>query len=110
MKIDPHSEVEYRTKLAKKYLEEAEAAYTRSDYRATATSSQLCAENAAKAATAHFRIPSRSHNPSHELREVAKTTPNHIKRLAKELASIAQELAPEHGRATYGEPNRGLTP
>ncbi len=30
--------------------------------------------------------------------------------LAEELASMAELLAPEHGRATYGEPARGLTP
>jgi len=33
-----------------------------------------------------------------------------VKELALELADIAETLAPEHGRVTYGEPLRGLTP
>jgi HEPN domain-containing protein len=36
--------------------------------------------------------------------------PASLKPLAEELASVAEFLAPEHGRATYGEPTRGLTP
>ena len=34
----------------------------------------------------------------------------HTRELVEELADIAESLAPEHGRATYGEPLRGLTP
>ncbi len=30
--------------------------------------------------------------------------------MALELADIAETLPPEHGRATYGEPLRGLAP
>jgi HEPN domain-containing protein len=30
--------------------------------------------------------------------------------MARELAEIAHELAPEHGTATYGRPVEGLTP
>ena len=110
MKINPLSEVLYRVKLAKYYLRDAENAFRRGDFRATVASSQLSAENSAKAVIAFYRIPSWSHNPAPELREVADQIPEDVKEPALELADIAETLAPEHGRATYGEPLRGLTP
>jgi hypothetical protein len=73
-------------------------------------SSQLSAENSAKAVMTLFRTPRWSHDPSHELLEVSTTLPPDLKKLAEELADITRQLAPEHGRATYGEPFRGLTP
>jgi HEPN domain-containing protein len=108
--IDPKSEVRYRVRLAEGYLREAEENFKREDFRATVAASQLAAENAAKAIIAIFRIPSWSHDPSHELREVISQLPQSLRPLAEELAGIAQLLAPEHGRVTYGEPTRGLTP
>jgi HEPN domain-containing protein len=36
--------------------------------------------------------------------------PQALRPSAEELAEVAELLAPEHGRATYGEPARGLTP
>ena len=108
--IDPESEVRYRVRLAEGYLREAEENFKREDFRATVAASQLAAENAAKAIIAIFRIPSWSHDPSHELREVVSQLPQSLRPLAEELAGIAQLLAPEHGRVTYGEPVRGLTP
>jgi HEPN domain-containing protein len=110
LSYDPRSEVLYRVRLAELYLADAEVAYTRGDFRTTVASSQLAAENAAKAVIAVYRIPSWSHDPSHELREVADQVPETLRPLIEELADIAGTLAPEHGRATYGEPTRGLTP
>jgi HEPN domain-containing protein len=110
LRLNPLSEVEYRAKLADRYLADAEGAFERGDLRGTVASSRLAAENAAKAVVAVYRVPSWSHDPSHELREVAAQMPASLKPLAEELASIAELLAPEHGRATYGEPARGLTP
>lgn len=110
MKLNPQSEVQYRVELATRYLKEAEDAIERRDYRSTVASSQLCAENAAKAIITLYRIPSWSHDPSHELLEVIRHLRPELRRLAEELAEIARKLAPEHGRATYGEPTRGLTP
>jgi len=110
LKLNPQSQVQYRVKLATRYLKEAEEAIKRKDYRNTVASSQLCAENAAKAIIALYRIPSWSHDPSHELLEVIQHLKPELRRLAKELAEIARKLAPEHGRTTYGEPTRGLTP
>ena len=97
-------------KLARYYLRDAENAFRRGDFRATVASSQLSAENSAKAVIAFYRIPSWSHNPAPELREIADQIPEDVKELALELADIAETLAPEHGRVTYGEPLRGLTP
>jgi len=109
-KINPTSEIGYRLKLAERYLMEAEDAYGRGDFRGTVSSSQLAAENAAKAVIAVYRIPSWSHDPSHELREIASQIPQNLKPQLEELAEIAGLLAPEHGRAVYGEPTKGLTP
>lgn len=110
MKLNPQSEVQYRVKLATRYLKEAEEAIKRKDYRNTVASSQLCAENAAKAIIALYRIPSWSHDPSHELLEITPNLKPKLRKLAEELAEIARKLAPEHGRTTYGEPTKGLTP
>lgn len=96
--------------MAEKYLEEAREAYGRRDYRLTVASSQLCAENAAKAVISVYRTPSWSHDPSNELLEVAQQLPQHLREYTEELAEIARTLASEHGRTTYGEPLRGLTP
>lgn len=110
MKFDPRNEVRYRVKLAVMYMREAEEAFKRRNYRGTVASSQLCVENAAKAVIALYRIPSWSHDPSHELLEVVQHLKLELRGLAEELAEIVRRLAPEHGRATYGEPARGLTP
>lgn len=110
MRFNPAGEVSYRVKLATRYLEEAEEAFRRRDYRGAVASSQLSAESSAKAVIALFRVPSWSHDPSHELLEVLGMLPADLRKPAEELAEIARQLAPEHGRATYGEPLRGLTP
>jgi HEPN domain-containing protein len=110
MRIDPKEEVDYKIKLAKQYLKSAEEAFNRKDYRATVAESQLAAENSAKAVIAFFRVPSWSHNPALELKELLNNIPQSVKHLMEELASIAEVLASEHGRAIYGEPAKALTP
>ena len=110
MRIDPRFEVEYGLKLCSKYLEKAEKFFRTGDYKESAEASQLSAENAAKAVIALKRLPSWSHDPSEELFEVAEELPEEERALARELAEIAHELAPEHGIATYRRPSEGLTP
>jgi len=110
LRFDPRKEVSYRSKLAVRYLAEAEEAFKRGDYRGTVASSQLSVENSAKAVIAFFRTPSWSHDPSYELLDISPLLPSDLRNLAEELAEIAGKLAPEHGRSTYGEPLRGLTP
>jgi hypothetical protein len=39
-----------------------------------------------------------------------KKLPSDIEDLVKELASLVREMAPEHGRTSYGEPGMGLVP
>lgn len=58
MKLNPQSEVRYRVELATRYLKEAEEAVERKDHRGAVASSQLCAENAAEAVIALYRISS----------------------------------------------------
>jgi HEPN domain-containing protein len=110
IRLDPKSEVGYRVRLVERYLQDAEDAYRRGDFRGAVASSQLAAENAAKAVVAVYRVPSWTHDPSHELRELVDRMPQALRPSAEELAEVAELLAPEHGRATYGEPARGLTP
>ncbi|MGQ9513823.1 MAG: HEPN domain-containing protein [Thermoproteota archaeon] len=100
----------FRIKLAQHYLNDAEEAFNRSDCRMVVSSSQLCAEDAAKAVIAFFKIPSWSHDPSSELIDIRKKIPFNTERLLEELANMVRSLAPEHGRSSYGEPERGLTP
>jgi len=110
MRLNPLNEVLFRIRLAERYLEDADGAHRRGDNRGTVSSSQLSVENSAKAVVAFFRIPSWSHDLSPELRELLESIPLGTRPLAEELAGIAEELAPEHGRSIYGEPIRGLTP
>ncbi len=110
MRLNPLGEVEYRLRLAKGHLRDAREAYTRGDFRSVVESSQLVAENSAKSVVAFYRVPSWSHDPSSELNELLESMPAELRELASRLASIAHELAPEHARAVYGEPVRGLTP
>ena len=91
-------------------MRDAEEAFLRGDYRNTVASSQLAAENAAKAIIAVYSIPSWSHDPSNELRELLTNMSMNIRSFVEELAEITESLASEHGRATYGEPLQGLTP
>ena len=107
---DPIDEVNYRYRLAINYLREANEAFSRGDWRGTVAAAQLSAENAAKAIIAVYRIPSWSHDPSGELEDVMANLPGDLANLAGELAVMVRRLAPEHGRSTYGEPERGLTP
>jgi HEPN domain-containing protein len=108
--FDPIDEVKYRYRLAVNCLREADEAFSRGDWRGTVANAKLSAENAAKAVIAAYRVPSWSHDPSDELRELIDRMPGDLVDLIIELANIAKTLAPEHGRSTYGEPSRGLTP
>jgi len=108
--FDPIDEVKYRYRLAVNYLREADEAFSIGDWRGTVANAQLSAENAAKAVIAAYRVPSWSHDPSDELRELIDRMLGDLVDLIIELANIAKTLAPEHGRSTYGEPSRGLTP
>jgi len=110
LRFNPRREVEYRTQLAREYLEDAENSLSSNDFKGCVQNSQLAAENAAKAVVATRRTPSWAHDPSPELLEVAKELDSQQEAKAKRLAELSSQLAPEHGRATYGEPERFVTP
>ena len=110
MSLNPLSEVRYRLKLASEHLERAERAFELCDWVAVALSAQLAVENFAKAVIAVFETPTWSHDPSNQLRRLLDRVPSSVGNCLAELAALASEVAPEHGRASYGEPSRGLTP
>jgi len=102
--------VKYRVQLAHEYLEDAENNLRANDFKGCVQNSQLAAENAAKAVVATRRTPSWGHDPSPELLEVAEELGSQQEAKAKRLAELSSQLAPEYGRATYGEPERFMTP
>jgi len=110
LKFNPHREVEYRVQLAHEYLEDAEDSLRANNFKGCVQYSQLAAENAAKAVIATRRTPSWGHDPSAELLEVARELDPQQGAAAAHLAELSSQLAPEHGRATYGEPERFMTP
>jgi HEPN domain-containing protein len=110
MKFDPQVDVEFRAKLAREYLEDAEARLRDGDFRGCVQYSQLAVENAAKAVVATRRVPSWTHDPSAELLQLLGEFPPERREKISRLAEISSKLAPEHGRTTYGEPEKFLTP
>lgn len=110
MRLNPRREMEYCAQLAREYLEDAESSLREGNFRGCVQSSQLATENAAKAVIAMGRAPSWGHDPSTELLEVARELAAQHRAKATRLAELSSQLAPEHGRATYGEPERFMTP
>jgi len=100
----------YGYRLALDHLERAERLFKLNDWVGAVSSSQLAIENFAKAVIAVFEVPTWSHDPSNQLENIVKKIPQRLVRGVEELALLAREIAPEHGRSTYGEPSRGLTP
>jgi len=72
--------------------------------------SQLAVENYAKTLIALFEVPTWSHDPSTQLLRLLDRFPGSLRERVEELASMARDLAAEHGRSSYGEPALGLTP
>lgn len=90
-------------------MERAERLLPLRDWAGVVQSSQLAVENFAKAVIAAFETPTWSHDPSGQL-ESLRARAAEISGELEELAKLARELAPEHGRCAYGEPDKGLTP
>ncbi|MEM3372355.1 MAG: HEPN domain-containing protein [Candidatus Korarchaeum sp.] len=107
MTFNPLTEVRYGYKLAVEHLERAERLFSLKDWAGTVSTSQLAIENFAKAIIAVFEVPTWSHDPSNQLigRLPAEVTDD-----VRELAALAREMAPEHGRSSYGESTVGLLP
>lgn len=111
-------EAEYRLSLAESNLRDSKKFLGDKLYRWAVLSAQLSVENSAKAVISCFRIPSWLHDPSVELEDVLRDWKDDISRrfeeniveALKRLAEAASELAPEHGRATYGIIERRVLP
>ena len=110
MEIDPREEVIYRFNLAVEHLEVAAKRFNIEDWAGVVQASQLAAENAGKAVIAHFHIPSWTHDPSRELRELLGVLPVDLREYIDKLIEITSRLAPEHGRTSYGLPAERITP
>jgi len=110
MSLDPLSDVRYRYRLASEHLTRAEKLFSLGDWAGTVSAAQLSIENFAKAVIALFEVPTWSHDPSNQLHRLINKLPDDIRDMTKGLASMAHEVAPEHGRSSYGEPSAGLAP
>ena len=110
MSLNPLNEVKYRYRLAIDCLSRAERAFSNKDWVVTVSSSQLAIGNFAKAIIAIFEIPTWSHDPSRQLEKLLNKMPSKVMDDIMLLAKLAKEIAPEHGRSTYGEPDKGLIP
>lgn len=118
MSLNAREEAIYRLELAGGHLERARRALALHDFAATMGEAQFSVENSAKAVISCFQVPSWSHDPSEELFDVIRGNKLRIievlgeeflKRL-KDLADKAHEIAPEHGRSTYGDVERRIPP
>jgi len=110
MSFNPLGEVKYRYRLAVEHLERAERLFSLKDWVGTVSASQLAVENFAKAVIEVFEVPTWSHDPSNQLNSLIQKLHRDMVDEAKQLAALAREMAPEHGRSTYGEPTAGLVP
>ncbi|MEM2437611.1 MAG: HEPN domain-containing protein [Thermoproteota archaeon] len=91
-------------------LEESRKLVSLRDWVGTVSSCQLAVENFAEAIIAVFEVPTWSHDPSDQLSNLIDRLPKISFKEIRELIAMVTELAPEHGRSTYGEPSAGLLP
>ncbi|MBE0516843.1 MAG: HEPN domain-containing protein [Methanophagales archaeon] len=110
MSFNPLSEVRYRYRLGIEHLERAERLFSLNDWVGTVSASQLAVESLAKAVIALFEVPTWSHDPSGQLSSLLEQMPDDIVDSVKKLVAFAREMAPEHGRSSYGEPSAGIVP
>jgi len=108
--VDPVGEARYRYRLATSHLARAERLLALGDWAGVAHFAQLAVENFAKAVVALYEVPTWSHDPSNQLLRLLSRIPECLAGEVRELALIARDVAPEHGRLTYGEPGEGLMP
>lgn len=110
MSLNPLEDVKYRYTLASQSLSRAESLHRLNDWAGSVHFSQLAIENFAKALIALFEVPVWNHDPSNQLLRLRNRLPKECIEELNELAIMVRELAPEHARSTYGEPDKGLTP
>jgi len=110
MSLNPLNEIRFRHRLAAEHLERAERLFSLRDWVGSVSACQLAVENFAKAVIGVFEVPTWSHDPSNQLRGLIRMMPSDMAGEITELAAFVREMAPEHGRSSYGEPGAGLLP
>lgn len=114
-------ETKYRLEITRFHLRGAEEEWQEfqetkaGDHLAHCISqAQLCIENAAKSILTTRGLPSKSHNPSKELREMVEGLRDQFEHeflsQVLELADWVEEVAPEHFRSNYGDEKRLILP
>jgi len=109
--MDSEEEARYRLRLAEGYLEKAKKFLEDKLFDDVVSRAQLASENAVKAVISCFRVPSWTHDPAGELNEVIQPIRSTlIEKLGdrfliemEKAAGASQELAPNHGKTTYGD-------
>lgn len=111
--MESAADAEYRLRLARGFLSEAEDDFRRSRWRSCVDTAQLAVENAAKSALARFSPVPRSHDVAALLAEHLGRglIPSELRPQAGALRELAEQLGyEEHIRSDYGEEARGVTP
>lgn len=111
MKSTP--EAHYRLRLAQGFLEEARQDVALGRWRAAVDNSQLCVENAAKAALSLLGPVGRTHNPAAQLRQALQEGRFSLREAhqVETLAERAEMLGPDiHIQTDYGDEAGGYTP
>jgi HEPN domain-containing protein len=106
-------EADYRLKLAEGYLDEARQDASTGRWRSCADSSQLAAENAAKAVLAMIGPVGRTHDPGAILLEELNKGrfPQAIESQVRRIAECAEQLGSEvHLETAYGDEAARRTP
>lgn len=104
---------EYRLKLARGFLEEAQQDITLGRWRSVMDNAQLAVENAAKGALSLIGPVGRTHQTAPLLREALRHErfPKAQQEKAARLAELAESLGPDlHIQTDYGDEAGGLTP
>ena len=111
--MDSARDAEYRLRLGRGFLAEAEEDLRLSRWRSCVDDSQLAVENAAKSVIARFSPIPRSHDVAALLTEHLQQglIPPEFRGSAETLRDLSQELGfEEHVRSDYGEEARRITP
>lgn len=111
--MDSASDAEYRLRLARGFLAEAEEDLRSSRWRSCVDNAQLTVENAAKSVIARFGPVPRNHDMSAVLSEHLRrgAVPFELREGVEHLQELSRQLGfEEHVRSDYGDEARGITP
>nr|WP_290665316.1 HEPN domain-containing protein [Ardenticatena sp.] len=104
---------EYRLRLARGFLEEAEQDFAAGRWRACMAHAQLSVEHALKGVIALFTVPPKTHNPARTLALLleAGQIPTAWRDVVPRLIREGKRIGPQiHIQTDYGDEAHGLTP